>query len=293
LFGYVVPDKPNLYIKDFILYRAVYCSICKSIQKTCGTKARIATNYDSVFLSVLLHNYLDIDFTVTKQSCILHPLRRTPMAKPDSLNKDIAAMSVLLMYHKLSDDIFDGGGAHKRIVRLAFKKGYRKAKKTHPEFDKVIVKQYAALRELEKQNCDSIDRAADAFSVMLCKLNSLILKDKDSESMQRLSYNVGRWIYLADALDDLEKDFKKKNYNPFIASFKDYKNLEQFKSLHKEDLTFCLLSSVNAIIAELENITFNFNTDLLTNITKKGIINRTNALLENKKPQKNIHRRIG
>ena len=287
-----MPDKPNLYIKDFILYRAVYCSICKSINKTCGTKARLATNYDSVFLSVLLHNYLDIDFTVTKQNCILHPIRRTPMAKPDSLNKDVAAMSVLLMYHKLSDDILDGGGAHKRFIRLAFKKGYKKAKKTHPEFNEVILKQYDALRGLEKQNCDSIDRAADAFATMLCKLNSLILKDKDSENMQRLSYNIGRWIYLADALDDLEKDFKKKNYNPFIASFKDYKNLTQFLSVHKEDLSFCLLTSANAVISELDNITFNFNTDLLNNIAKKGIVNRTNFLLENKKSQKISHSRI-
>ena len=292
MFGYVVPDKPNLYIKDFILYRAVYCSICKSIKKTCGERARLATNYDSVFLSVLLHNYLDMDFTVTKQSCILHPIRKTPMAKPDSINKDVAAMSVLLMYHKLADDILDGGGLKKRLVKPVFKRGYKKAKKAHPEFNEVIVKQYAALRELEKQNCDSIDKAADAFATMLCKLNSLILKDKDSESMQRLSYNVGRWIYLADALDDLEKDFKKKNYNPFIASFKDYENLEQFLAAHKEEIAFCLLSSANAIIAGLDSITFNFNTDLLSNITKKGIINRTNILLSNKKTQKNIHRHI-
>lgn len=30
-----------------------------------------------------------------------------------------------------------------------------------------------------------------------------------------LGYNLGRWLYLADAIDDFEKDKEKGQYNPF------------------------------------------------------------------------------
>lgn len=30
-----------------------------------------------------------------------------------------------------------------------------------------------------------------------------------------MGYNLGRWIYLMDAADDLEEDREKNNYNPF------------------------------------------------------------------------------
>ena len=30
-----------------------------------------------------------------------------------------------------------------------------------------------------------------------------------------LGYNLGRWLYLADAIDDFEKDQEKGQYNPF------------------------------------------------------------------------------
>ena len=32
----------------------------------------------------------------------------------------------------------------------------------------------------------------------------------------QLGYFLGRWIYLIDAADDIEKDQKKNNFNPFV-----------------------------------------------------------------------------
>ena len=39
--------------------------------------------------------------------------------------------------------------------------------------------------------------------------------------MYELGYRVGRWIYIADALDDIEKDRRNGSYNPFILSGED------------------------------------------------------------------------
>ena len=37
--------------------------------------------------------------------------------------------------------------------------------------------------------------------------------------MEQLLYHIGRWIYLVDAWDDLEKDRAQGNYNPISARF--------------------------------------------------------------------------
>ena len=61
MFGYVRYDMPNLYIKDFMLYKAMYCGLCKGIGASCGQAARVGLTYDVAFLSALLHNIAGID----------------------------------------------------------------------------------------------------------------------------------------------------------------------------------------------------------------------------------------
>ena len=91
MFGYIKTDLPNMYIKDTVLYQAMYCSLCKGIGQTCGQKARFVLNYDLTFLSVLLHNVADVDVKVEKQHCVIHRLRhcRSGMgALPSGLGRD-------------------------------------------------------------------------------------------------------------------------------------------------------------------------------------------------------------
>lgn len=60
MFGYVKTDFPNLYVKDTVLYKAMYCGLCKGIGRTCGQKGRFLLNYDLTFLSVFMHNVLGV-----------------------------------------------------------------------------------------------------------------------------------------------------------------------------------------------------------------------------------------
>ena len=55
MFGYVRYDIPNLYIKDFMLYKAMYCGLCKGIGASCGQMAREigrASCRERVFITV-------------------------------------------------------------------------------------------------------------------------------------------------------------------------------------------------------------------------------------------------
>ena len=131
MFGYLKPDNPYLYLKDDVLYKALYCGTCKSIGLTCGQIARFTLTYDIAFMSAIAHNVLGVDITINKERCIAHQIKKRPVAQPDEISKTLGAVNVILAYYKVKDDILDEnkGGIKSSII----KGGYKKAKKLYPE----------------------------------------------------------------------------------------------------------------------------------------------------------------
>ncbi|MDR2606325.1 MAG: DUF5685 family protein, partial [Oscillospiraceae bacterium] len=48
------PYKPELKMREWETYHAVYCGLCASLKKRYGFAARFAVNYDFTFLIMLL-----------------------------------------------------------------------------------------------------------------------------------------------------------------------------------------------------------------------------------------------
>ena len=280
MFGYVTPDKPYLTLRDFALYRSVYCGICCSLKKNYGQISRLATTYDAVFLSLLLHNYLDSDYDIEKKRCILHPIKKRTIAQPNEIDDVVCAFNLLLMYHKIGDDVEDEHKFRSKAARTAFGRAYKKAKKTYPEMDEIIRRQYAKMSALEQENCDSIDRVADPFSVMLAEMTRLVLKEKFTQDIYDFCYNVGKWIYLIDALDDIDKDLKKKNFNPFVSSYPEVKGKQSFIAEHKSDLEFLFGSVLYEIANGAQSVSYAFNHDLTDNILARGLMGNTKRIME-------------
>ncbi len=281
MFGYVSTDLPNMYVKDTVLYKAMYCGLCKSINKCCGKRARLALNYDLTFLSVLLHNILGVDVKVEKQHCIIHWLTKRPVAIPDELSKRIASLNIILAYHKLNDDVLDNNKG--RLSKLFFKKGYKKAVKSEPRLDEIVKNRYAELLQYEKTDGDSVDISADPFGNMMVEVVKELTGDKFSESLYLLSYNLGKWIYLIDALDDFDKDKKKKNFNVFANLYKDVLTKEQLISEKKEELIYVFGNTLSAIMQGGKSLEYKFNHDLIDNVLSLGLNVKTKKILENKK----------
>ena len=268
MFGYIQPDIPYLYFKDATLYKALYCGLCKSIGRSCGQTARFGLSYDMTFLSALLHNIKNTDVTIEKQRCAANVFTRRPMALDDGITKTVACLNTLLTYYKLTDDILD---EHKgRISRAFFKRGYKKAKALHPDAAGIVKARMAELFELEKAGCASLDMAADPFGLMIADLSDYCLGESATEYTRKLFYGVGKWVYLIDALDDYDKDVKKKNYNPFVSAYK-APTKDEMLAKNREEVDF-VFKSVFAENAEcLKNIRFYFNTDLTDNNILRGM----------------------
>ncbi len=281
MYGYVVPIKNELGQGDFGLYRAFYCGICKSTGKMFGQMPRFTTNYDMVFLSVLLHDYTKQEVRFSNEGCILSPRKKT-IVLGNCLFDKIVAANIILSYNKALDDVTDGGGVKKRAALRMLKKHYKSAAAMLPEIDAIVTEQYAKLREYEKQNFSGVDRVADCFADMLGRIGAFLAQTQE-ENFVKLLYNVGKFVYLADAVDDLDDDFKKKRYNPLIARFGNYTSRKQFISDNRAELTFMLASAVNRAIECFNGMVFTGASDLLKNILYKGLRSKCDELLSSEK----------
>ena len=283
MFGYIQPDIPYTYVKDGILYKALYCGLCKSIGRACGQCARAGLSSDMTFLSALLHNIMNVDVKIEKQHCILHPFVKRPMAEDDGITRAIACLNTAFTYYKLTDDIED---EHKgRFTRSFFKKGFRRANALYPQIGEIIKKHLHDLQKLERQNCSCLDAAADPFGLMIAELSDECLKEFATDDTHALCYGIGKWVYLVDALDDYDKDKKKGRYNPFALSYGS-ESKEKLLKEHGEDIAFLFDTLFYGLREDLANIKFYFNRDLTDNVLLRGIPIETERVMRGEKPVK-------
>lgn len=281
MFGYLTTDFPNLYVKDTVLYKSAYCGLCKSIGQVCGLKGRLLLNYDLTFLSVFTHNVVGTDFKIEKQRCILHTITKRPVAVPDELSRRIAALNVILAFYKLSDNVIDEGKG--KIKRSFFKRAYKKARRKEPLLDNIVKINYATLLGYEKQNSDSIDMVADPFGIMMKEIVCELVGEKFTENIGELSYNLGKWIYLIDALDDFDKDKRKNNFNVFVNAYQDVVDKKTFLTDKRQDLEFIFGGILSEIYKCAKDVSYNFNHDLTDNILLRGVFEQTKNVMECKK----------
>lgn len=285
MYGYIVPDKCTLKSSDFVLYRSFYCGLCCQTGRLYGNVPRLATNYDFAFFSALMHDYACADVTIEEHGCILNPKRKA-ILQPNPLLSRLSAANIILSYKKADDGVIDGDGIKYRAVRRALKKAYTAAKNELPQVADAVEKAYEKQRDVEKNGVASIDRAADPFATFIRELPVLILDEKTDDNLSGLCYNIGKFVYLADALDDIAQDFKSKRYNPFLKAYGDFRDRKSFIESHRSDLEF-IFGSVCARAAErFDGMRFTQSYNLLCNIVKEGIPKKADELLHSEKKLK-------
>ncbi len=286
MYGYIVPQKSTLMMSDFVLYRSFYCGMCCQTGELYGNLPRFTTNYDFAFFSALMHDYAQADVVIEERPCILNPKKKA-ILRPNPLLEKIAAANILLSYQKANDGVIDGDGIKYRAARHALKKPFRKAKELCPEVWKAIDDAYKKQREVENSRVCSIDRAADPFANLMRELPGLVLGVKTDDNLKGLCYNIGKFVYLADALDDIVDDVKHGRYNPFAVVYGDVTSRREFIAKHKGELEFCF-GSICARAAEYFNaLCFTQSRRLLGNIIFDGMPAKVRELLDSEKKLKN------
>lgn len=271
MYGYVIPLREELKVRDFERYRASYCGLCRCLRKRYGFAARFTVSYDMTFLYCLL-SALSEKGTTARCFCPAHPLCRRECVRIDAALEFTADAGLILFYWKLRDAVQDAGflgGLPARMAALLLKRRYRRAASRQAALDELVRGQLQTLHALEASQSASLDQTADTFARMLEGCAAYHTDARTRRVLEQLLYHVGRTVYLADALDDLREDAKKRRYNPLRYRFP-----VQNGTLQEEDKRYFLQTvdySIGMAASALELLELRCNEALLHNILYLGL----------------------
>ncbi|MBQ8248896.1 MAG: hypothetical protein IJY93_03305 [Clostridia bacterium] len=223
MFGYVKPVSAELKVKEYELYRAVYCGLCEALGRNTTHISRLSLSYDFVFLALVRMSLAGEVGKIERHRCLAHPTKKRAVLVGAKQLDYCARLSSVLTYHKLCDDIADTRGFKRFGSRLLlpFASRIRKRAKFEASTEEYISSRLAALSQLEKENCASLDMAAEPFGELMAYVCAYGFEAESVSARiaAEIGRHIGRYIYIIDAVDDLEDDIKSGSYNPFRVMY--------------------------------------------------------------------------
>ncbi len=223
MYGYIRISKPELKIKDYEAYRAFYCTLCDTLAKRYGPSARMLLSYDATFFAIFSLAADGAACAFQKKRCAVFPFKKCIKAKNAQERMAFAAdLTVILAWFKLRDNLQDGSFFEKALSVLLlpfvlFK--FRKAKRLNPALCDMTRSYFYFQFRTENDPRTGVDASAEPSGRFFSQLAAQLCETENKAAFARFGYCLGRFVYLSDAADDIEKDLKKKNFNPFISVF--------------------------------------------------------------------------
>jgi hypothetical protein len=225
-------------------HRLHYCGTCKTMGRLYNQRARLLLNHDVVFLAELL-TLLSAepppwraDKAYLSYNCLSLPRSEEDM--PRSLQL-AAAANILLTEFKVADRIKDGGLFRWRLVQRFFSGGFRRAAALLRRLDFPVDElrrlqgrqdereaspgrrrnPAAGLRRLASPTAAATAMFFAHGARAIGKTGAIEATDAPDvvDAMRRLGYDFGRLVYLLDAFEDYEKDWRHGEFNALRAAF--------------------------------------------------------------------------
>lgn len=261
MFGYIVVNKPEIKFKDFDEYKSFYCGLCRELREKYGIAGQVSITYDMTFVALLLDGLYEPKIQKGTTRCIIHPIRKQTIRK-SVVTEYAADMNLIFTYYKCVDDWND----EKKFSRLLYAKILNKKNKavSYAYKNKIqkIVSLLNQLSQWEKAGECDIDKMAGCFGKIMEEIFAY-REDIWEKHLRRMGFYLGKFIYLLDAYEDVEKDVESGNYNPFS---KDY-IINGFEERVRKLLIMMLAESCR----EFEKLPVLRHGDILRNILYSGV----------------------
>lgn len=211
--------------------RLNYCGTCKTIGSLYGQKSRLLLNHDTVFLAEILsalsgENVKDWQKSLQSYNCFNLPTGEMPKSLQFA-----AATNVILTEFKLADHFADENKKRYRFAQKAFSKEFQKAAKNLETFqfpldDVKAILQTQTRRETEK-SAETAAKRLEIYAEPTAQTTAIFFREGVRhigrtdliDSAFALGYSFGKLIYLLDAFEDYEKDFRSGQFNAIRAAF--------------------------------------------------------------------------
>ena len=245
MFGYINVNKSELSEENKKIYQSYYCGLCQKLHSNCGMKGQMLLSYDMTFVVVLLTGLYELENQETQFTCPMHPTKKQ-IAFENEVSDYCSAINVMLAYHNLVDDWKDDRNYAKMTIASMIRKDMEK------------------LAAYEKKGEENIDIVAGITGDMLGELMAW-KEDEWYQELKTLGYYMGKFIYMMDAYEDVDKDEKKNSYNPL-------RHLKRENEKDFETLSRLMMTSMMAECARsFERLPILQHADILRNILYSGV----------------------
>lgn len=271
MFGYVRINKMDLTFREYENYKGYYCGLCKYLKENHGEISRIGLNYDITFLIVILSAIYKPKTNIFEEVCLVSPFKRKKKLIND-ITEYAASMSILLTYYKLEDNLLDDKGVKDILAYNLYKSKLKMAHKKYPHKSQIIKEQMKILNQLEKNKEYNIDKVSNTFGELMGEIFAY-KKDKYEDDLRRIGFNIGKYIYILDAYEDLNEDYKKGRYNPFM----EYINKREELKIRVDRL---ISISLGLLASSIDRLNLQVNRGIIENIVYSGVYLRYKNILE-------------
>lgn len=276
MYGYVVVNKPELKFREFDVYRSYYCGLCRSLGESYGAAGKFSISYDMTFLVLLLTGLYEPEITCESRRCAVHPVQKH-QERRSNITDYVADMNLLMAYYKCIDDWKDEHKLSKKIYSGGIKKCVKRIEQMYPKKAAVIREQLDRLSKMENDEESNIDKVSECFAMLMAEV--IAMKDDEwQETLRALGYNLGKFVYLLDAYDDLEGDIKKGRYN--VLKY----------HIYEKDFDILMEGILNAVMAQcarnFERLPIIQDVEILRNIIYSGVWTRFEIAKNRKNKEK-------
>jgi hypothetical protein len=154
------------------------------------------------------------------------------------------------------------------------KRAYKKIGRKYPRQCKEIKESLDKLKECEIKKESNMDTVSRCFGELMAGL-FVYQQDRWESSLRKIGFYLGKFIYIMDAYDDIEKDRKKNSYNPFLTM----RDKTAYESYCKDILTMMMAECTN----EFEKLPCIIEVDILRNILYNGVWTKYISIQNEKK----------
>lgn len=261
MFGYIIINKGDMKFKEFDIYHSYYCGLCQALKKKYGRLGQISLSYDITFLVMLLSSLYEPETEIFEVKCAAHPFEKHPV-RSNEFSYYGADMNLLFTYYKCKDDWEDDKKLTRLVYKSSLKRAYRNICSHYGEKTKKISNLMRELAQEEKRQNQDIDHMAGIFGEIMGELMTP-KNDEWRDGLRAMGNNLGKFIYLLDAYEDIEEDLKKGRYNPLKKRFE----TPDFEEETKTVLTMIMAECCK----EFEKLPIIENVEILRNILYSGV----------------------
>lgn len=264
MFGYILVNKPEMKYKEFERYQSFYCGLCHELKRKYGRFGQMTLSYDLTFLILLLTSLYEPEIRQESHRCLAHPFEKHRIRR-NQFSVYAADMNVLLTYYKCEDDWLDERKLHKKLFALLLKRKIRRIEKEYPKKAQVVKTALDHIHVCEKAGSTNIDTASGFFGEVMAEIFA-VYEDEWEHDLRKIGFYLGKFIYLADAYEDIRKDEKKGNYNPFCEMARE----DDFEEKSGEILKMMMAECAKTF----ERLPLLTDTEILRNILYAGVWSR-------------------